>query len=115
MPFVRQGLDMGKMAVIGDRESVLGFQSIGIEAYPVIGAEGAGKLIHRLAKEQYVIIFITEEIALQVSETIEAYSTVPYPALIVVPSGTESTNVGMASIRQNVEKALGSDILFQDK
>ena len=106
---------MSKMAVIGDRESVLGFKTIGIDAYPVSDSDGVGRLVGRLAKEQYTIIFITEAIAAEIPETIKNYSTVPYPALIVVPSNTGSTGVGMASIKQNVEKALGSDILFGEK
>ena len=62
---------MYKIGVIGDRESVLGFKAIGLDVFPCSRSEDAEKVLHRLAKEGYAIIYITEVLA---SEMIEEKS-----------------------------------------
>ena len=54
---------MYKIAVIGDRESVYGFSSLGIDIYPAYSAEEAESLINKLAEENYAVIYITEALA----------------------------------------------------
>ena len=52
---------MYKIGVIGDRESVLGFQAVGLDVFPAGDAEEAKKTLKRLAKEDFAIIYITEQ------------------------------------------------------
>ena len=42
-----------KIAVLGDRESVLGFKALGLSVFPAETAEEAKTVLHRLAKEDY--------------------------------------------------------------
>jgi len=105
---------MNKIGVIGDSDSVLGFKSLGIDVYPATGGE-VMKAINRLASGGYSIIFITEQAAEQAKETIERYKTMPFPAIIPIPSNRGTTGLGMKNIRANVEKAIGADILFNDE
>jgi len=42
---------MYKIAVVGDRDSVLGFKALGLEVCPAQSADEAREIIHRLAKE----------------------------------------------------------------
>ena len=42
---------MYKVGVIGDRASVLGFQSVGLSVFPVSSGDEARKLVHKLAEE----------------------------------------------------------------
>lgn len=101
----------GKMAIIGDGDSVLAFSAVGIEAFPVSGAEQAKDLLKRLAKE-YRIIFITDAIAEEIDETVKKYLTSPYPVILSVPSKDGSNGYGMKGLKRAMEKALGVDILF---
>ena len=103
----------GKMAIIGDGDSVLAFSAVGIDAYPVTDSEQAGELIKKLAKS-YAIIFITDVIAKQVDEIIKKYIASPYPIILSVPSKSGSNGYGMEKIKQAMEKALGVDILFNN-
>src|SRR5690554_6707965 len=112
---------MSKIAVIGDRDSILGFKTIGLDIFPVSDLDNeqeqdrAARMIHRLAQEGYVVIFITEAAASYVEETIERYKTVPFPAIILIPSNRGSTGLGIQGIKDSVEKAVGADILFGER
>jgi V/A-type H+-transporting ATPase subunit F len=64
-----------------------------------------------LAREGYAIIFITEQVAETVTETIDRYNDKPLPGIILIPSGEGSLGVGLARIRSNVERAVGMNIL----
>jgi len=102
---------MYKIGVIGDKDSVLGFKALGMDVFPAEGEE-VKKAVNRLAHDEYAIIFITEQAASTAQETIDAYKTVPFPAIIPIPNNRGTNGMGMAAIRHNVEKAIGADILF---
>ena len=65
----------------------------------------------RRAKEDYGVIFITEQIAEKIKETIDRYNDKVSPAIILIPSNQGSLNIGMNRINTNVEKAVGANIL----
>lgn len=100
-----------KIGVVGDKDSILAFKAIGIEAFPVVGPEEARKTVDRLAMEEYGVVFITEQVASTIEETIERYSDKMLPAVILIPSNQGSLNIGMQKISDNVEKAVGVNIL----
>lgn len=102
---------MAKIGVIGDADSVMGFKTLGIDTFAVT-ADEAPRLIHKLAKEKYAVIFITEKTAILASEAIGRYKDVAYPAIIPIPGNYGTTGLGMAALKANVEKAIGVDILF---
>lgn len=104
---------MYKIGVIGDKDSILFFKAIGMDVYPVLESdvEDNRKLIDRLAREEYGIIFITEQIAQTLFETIDRYKNQPTPGIILIPSNTGSLGIGIQRVRDNVERAVGMNIL----
>ncbi|NLY82960.1 MAG: V-type ATP synthase subunit F [Clostridiales bacterium] len=102
---------MYKVAVIGDKDSVLGFKALGIDAYPVFDGDEAKKKVDTLARQNYGIIFITEQLASLITSTIERYNNKTIPAVILIPSNQGTLNIGMDKISANVEKAVGMNIL----
>ena len=102
---------MYKIGVVGDKDSILAFKAIGIEVYPVVGAEESRKTIDRLARDEYGIIFVTEQVASEIPDTIDRYDKTMLPAVILIPSNQGSLNIGMKRISDNVEKAVGVNIL----
>jgi len=102
---------MYKIGVVGDKDSVLAFKAIGIDVYPVVEAEEARKVIDKLAYNNYAVIFVTEQVAQNIEETIERYNKMMLPAVILIPSNQGSLNIGMKKISENVEKAVGVNIL----
>lgn len=104
----------GKMAIIGDGDSVLAFKAGGVDAYSVSHVEQARDTLKKLAKE-YQIIFITDVIAKKIDDVIKKYLTEPYPIILSVPSKSGSNGYGMEGLKKSMDKALGVDILFNNK
>ncbi|NLN97893.1 MAG: V-type ATP synthase subunit F [Eubacteriaceae bacterium] len=99
-----------KIAVIGDRESVMIFQALGFRTIYAEKKEEINKAIHDLATSQYAVIYITEQAAATAMQTIELYKTSPYPAIIPIPSRLGTLGLGQKIIKENIEKAVGADI-----
>lgn len=100
-----------KVGVVGDKDSVLAFKALGIDVFPVTEAEEARKTIDKLARDNYAVIFVTEQVAKNIEETIERYNKETLPAVILIPSNQGTLNIGMQRISDNVEKAVGVNIL----
>ncbi len=101
----------GKIAVIGDKDLILAFKAVGMEVFSADTAEEAEKLVRKLAKD-YAIIFITEDLAEQIDAVLAKYKAKAYPAIIPIPSSKGSTGYGAQGIKRDVERAIGTDILF---
>ena len=96
----------GKLAVIGDRDSVLAFKAIGAEVYNASNGFEANDILRELSKGDTAVIFITEELAAQIEDTLKKLKT------RAIPSANGSNGFGLAGIKKDVEKAVGVDILF---
>ena len=103
----------GRMAIIGDGDSVLAFKAGGVDAYSANDAEQARKTLNKLAKS-YQIIFITDDLCRSLDETIKKYITTPYPIILSVPSKSGSNGYGAEQLKTAMDKALGVDILFNN-
>ncbi|MBN2852148.1 MAG: V-type ATP synthase subunit F [Clostridia bacterium] len=104
---------MYKIAVIGDKDSVLGFKAVGLD---VIFTDHLvlEDVINDLAKSDYAVIFVTEEVFIHLHEVIVNYHDEIMPAIIPIPSNKGTKGIGMKNIRDAAEKAIGADILFND-
>lgn len=101
---------MYKIAAVGDKESIYGYAALGISVFEAT-RESAGALLEKLAKDNYAVIFITENAAIGAYEQIEAYKSKNIPAVIPIPAINGNTGIGLANVHKSVEKAVGSDIL----
>ena len=102
---------MYKIAVLGDKDSVLGFRALGLDAYPAADAEQARPILHRLAKEGYAIIYLTEQLAAGMGAELARYKDELTPAIILIPGKEGPLGIGMENIKTAVERAVGADIL----
>lgn len=102
---------MYKIAVIGDSESILSFKAIGLETCPVESAAEARKALHGYAKEDYAVIYLTEQFAQDMESELKQYATEIRPAVILIPGREGSLGLGLANIGKAVERAVGSNIL----
>ena len=94
---------MYKIAVMGDRDSVLGF--------PMEDRQQARQTLHRLAKEDYAIIYMTEQLAQELTGEIDQYKDELTPAVILIPGRQGSLGIGADALQQAVERAVGANIL----
>ncbi|HYE84149.1 MAG TPA: V-type ATP synthase subunit F [Clostridia bacterium] len=103
---------MYKIGVIGDKDSILGFKALGISVFPTTDIREANRLVHKLAKEKYAVIFLTEQLAKDLDEAINEYKDSLTPAIILIPNNRGTLGLGMKGVKNSVEKAIGADILF---
>ena len=101
---------MYKIAVIGDRDSVLGFRALGLDVFPTENTDAGRRTLHRLAQEDYAVIYITEQLAADISADIARYKTSVTPAVILIPGKTGSLGLGAQALQSAVERAVGADI-----
>lgn len=100
-----------KIAVLGDKDSVLGFQALGLEVYPAQTVDEAKTTLHKLAKEDYAVVYLTEGYATHMSADVARYKDALTPAVILIPGKEGSLGMGMDNIKRVVERAVGADIL----
>ena len=101
---------MYKIAVMGDRDSVLGVKALGLDVYFAQDADTARHTLHRLANENYAVIYLTEQLAVNLGADIARYKDAVMPAIILIPGKTGSLGLGEAGLKSAVERAVGADI-----
>ncbi|MDR0880172.1 MAG: V-type ATP synthase subunit F [Clostridioides sp.] len=102
---------MYKVGVVGDKDSILAFKALGIDVYPANDKFEARRNIDTMALQDYAVIFLTEQLAQDLQETIERYNKKLVPAIILIPSNQGTLNIGKQRISDYVEKAVGVNIL----
>lgn len=106
---------MYKIAVIGDKDTVMGFQALGLDVFDAKTDDDAKKIIKNIANDNnYAVIYITEDLAAGIMDTIEKYTEKKIPAIILIPGAGGSMGIGMSGVKKCVERAVGADILFKD-
>jgi V/A-type H+-transporting ATPase subunit F len=103
-----------KIAVIGDRESVMGFRALGLDVFPAEEANAKAVFNALLRPEQepgYAILYITEELTIPLRAEIDALKDELIPAVIPIPSKNGTLHLGMNALNSAVERAVGSNIL----
>ena len=105
---------MLKIAVIGSRETVMGFKAVGLETFPVASVEEAKRELRTLTRagnEDYAIIYVEEDFYVGMTDEINKFKDVPTPAIILIPGRDGSKGYGQNALHEAVERAVGSDIL----
>ena len=103
---------MTKIAVFGDTESIKGFLSLGLDIFPCDHDDMAHTQFKNLCNADYGVIFITEHLAALLSNEIAKVDELLTPAVVPIPGAAETNGVGVARLKAAVEKAVGSDIIF---
>ncbi len=101
----------GKIGIIGDKDSVLGFMAAGFTVFITESEAEAKEIIDSAIKNEFAIIYITEDLLTKIPEVYDKYKTEPMLSIIPLPSKKGSTGLGMANIKSSVERAVGADIL----
>ena len=104
---------MYKIAVMGGTDTVLGFKALGLDTYPVAGADEARKVFAEVtdADRRYAVIYMEEELSKTLSAEIAKFSEKVTPAIILIPGRDGSQGLGLTALHEAVVKAIGADIL----
>lgn len=106
---------MYKIGVIGDYDSICGYAALGLDIFPVDGEQEAAHTLRKLASNEYAIIYITEQMLSGMESEINKYADLRIPAIIPIPGAGGSLGIGIGNVKKSVERAVGSDIIFNDK
>ncbi len=112
------------IAIVGNKETILGFKALGLKTFNANTTEETVKILFELKKQEivvdektgetkpeYAIIFVTEDLAMGISkDDYKKLSQQALPAIVPVPGSKGATNYGIRRIGQIVEQAVGSDI-----
>ena len=104
---------MLKIAVIGGRDTVMGFKALGLDTFPAVSAAEATAVLKKITREsdEYAIIYIEETFALEMSAEINKFKDSPTPAIILIPGREGSIGLGQSALKAAVERAVGTNIL----
>lgn len=100
-----------KIGVIGDKESVLPFQLFGFDVRFSKSALSTKEILTEMTEKNYGIIYLTELEAKKIPDILAKYQEKMTPAVILIPSHRGSIGLGQKNIQDNVEKAVGQNIL----
>lgn len=102
------------IAVVGSIDSILIFKSVGFDVFGVDNEASTRNTLNKLIAN-YKVVFITDTFAKYVEDIILDTQNSAYPAVIVIPSGTEKSDYALKQISAGVEKALGVNILLNEE
>lgn len=101
---------MYKIAALGDKSSIYGFATLGLETFPVETDEEAEEVLKKLAYQDYAIIYITEGLYHRLSREIDKFREQLLPAIVPIPGATGNTGEGMENVTKLVIQAVGTNI-----
>ena len=104
---------MYNIAVIGGRDTVIGFKALGLATFPADDSAEATKLLRWIVREDpnFAIIYIEETLAAGMQAEIDKYKDRPTPAIILIPGREGSIGLGQSALKAAVERAVGTNIL----
>jgi V/A-type H+/Na+-transporting ATPase subunit F len=112
-----------KIAIIGNKDTILGFKALGIETFNAVNRDQAVEILFSMKKSNkddiekenrnsYAIVFITENLAEEITkEEYQKLSKEALPAIIPLPSSSGTSGYGIKRIGKIIEMAIGSDII----
>jgi len=102
---------MPEIAMIGDRDSILGFKALGVVVFPVNTKDESAEALKEIAKSECKVAFITEQMAPGPEEISTIIGDRVFPVVTMIPSNRGSTGLALQRIQALVRKAAGADIM----
>ena len=103
---------MLKIVIIGEKEDILPYQSIGVEIEPVKTIVDTVAILKKIVQNPSVaIILITENMAEQCLDTITELRNKTSIAITIIPTEQGSRNTSMMELNKEISRAVGMDIL----
>ncbi len=101
-----------KIAVIGDRDTVIGFRMAGVKesTIPSNPDETREALVDYFRDPDMGLIIITEPLAKTVEKTILELSVSPVPVIVLIPDRSGSTGAYEKVLKELVRRAVGIEI-----
>ncbi|MBU4309978.1 V-type ATP synthase subunit F [bacterium] len=103
-----------RIAIIGEKDAILGFKPLGIETHPVIDAKEAEERLRSLVQDRdYGTIYITESLSSQIKGLIIELGKLSN--IVIIPARGEALGLARERLKKISEKALGTNILSSEE
>lgn len=101
-----------KIAVIGDRDTVIGFRMVGVTegCVPKSPEETLQFLMKYFRDPNMGLILITETLAQAVEDSILELSEAPVPVVLLIPDHKGSTGTYETVLKELIRRAVGIEI-----
>jgi len=104
----------GRVAFVGDADSVLGFKALGVDTRVPDSDDDAREIFQELVKAETSIIMITEDMMDVLHEQIEETVHRAIPSVVVLPGITGTRRRGEDTIRELIIRAVGVDLMSEE-
>ncbi|MFQ6093774.1 MAG: V-type ATP synthase subunit F [bacterium] len=104
-------MSTSNIAIIGDRDSISCFRAVGVDIFPAEGPEEVKAAFEQVYKQEYAIIFVTEQSAVHIEERLREIAWQPLPSAVLIPNNRGSLGLGQRVVRDVVKRAVGADIM----
>ena len=104
---------MSRVAVLGERDAVLGFKSSGAVVFAADTPDEARSSLKEVLSGDYAILLVTERVAAALSSELAPLYGQPRPVVTILPDARNSQGMGMQLLRKRIERAVGANILFK--
>lgn len=100
-----------KIGILGNKEATLGFKNLGVEVISFNYAKNFFDNLEEIKKDDYGIVFITEDFARDNEDILAKADQDVTPAFIIIPGIKGSEGIGLKKLKKTIEQAIGSDII----
>lgn len=99
---------MGQIACIGLLQNIRFYKNLGIVLYPIEKLEESLSLLKELARKDYKIIILTEDLLPYTDTVLAEYRRGPWPVFLLSPVPGEKMTE--ARFREIIKRAVGADV-----
>lgn len=98
------------IAIIGKEDIIIGFRLMGIDISPVNNIDKAKSILEDLVSKEYNLIFITEDMAVHLSERIKQIQEETNVCISILPVPGVRTDITGDILKSSIRKALGTEV-----
>ena len=101
---------MAKVGVLGRRADTALFRALGVDTVFAETAQEAETAFEALLREDYAVLYVTEEWFTLLRERIAALAEQALPAVILLPGRAGGGSAAADALEEAVKRAVGADI-----
>lgn len=98
-----------RVAIIGEKDFILGFKGVGFSVFPVTDTQQAERALDEIGTGGYSLTYITETFASALLEKIDEVSRIAKVDIAIIP-GIQKKELGLKKLRKIAIRAVGADI-----
>jgi len=104
----------GKIAAVGERDIIEPLKMVGIDIYPV-SKDNVKEVFAKVVDKEYSIVLIGEDSIEGMESLFLKLSLKPTTSIVPIPGKGKSKGFAYNRLRETIKRAVGTDILKEEK